>query len=381
MVGAVLAGKWLRFGAPAFLLAIAAYAAAACSTADLKQAPPAAATPGDGTPVDEEGNPTDPGTGGDAGGRPKDPAGVTLAMTSAVSIQVEPTDSGFAILNAIKGAKKSVHMTMYLLTSDEMINALIDQKKAGKDVKVILNQTFPSDGGDNGPTYTKLKAKGVPVVWASSNFTFTHAKTILIDGEKALIMTMNLTYSSPTTNREYIATDSDPQDVADLESIFTADYAQTPITVQSKLVVSPAAANAMEPRTQLKTLIDSATTSLAVEAQSLSDETLVDAIIAAHQAKVDVKVVIDLDTSKTPAQTKTITKLKDSGVPLRALHNPDIHAKAIVADGARTFVGSQNLTATALDQNREVGVLTNAASESAKVQQVIEGDFAKGEVP
>jgi cardiolipin synthase len=380
MVGAVVGSpRKFTLAYPFVIAAIAAVAA--CTTADLKPASgqQVGDPSGEGPVLDEEGNPVEPGVG-DAG---RDPAPATkLAVSSAVTIQVQPTDTGAALLAAIKGAKKSVHMTMYLLTSDAMIDALVDLKKAGKDVKVLLNQVFPSNGGDNTPAYNTLKSKGVPVEWASPTYTFTHSKTIIIDAAQVLIMTMNLTYSSPTTNREYIATDTDPQDVADTEKVFTADYTKTPLgPLSSKLVVSPASANTIEPRAQLKALIDSAQTSLAVEAQSLSDSTIVDAIILAHQAKVDVKVVIDLDTSKTSAQLKTIAKLKLNGVPLRALHNPDIHAKAIVVDEKLTFVGSQNMTATALDSNREIGVITDAKAEATKVRGVITSDFDKGVVP
>ncbi|HEV8191196.1 MAG TPA: phospholipase D-like domain-containing protein [Ktedonobacterales bacterium] len=34
-----------------------------------------------------------------------------------------------------------------------------------------------------------------------------------------------------------------------------------------------------------------------------------------------------------------------------------MHAKLILADGELAFVGSQNFSATSLDQNREVGVV------------------------
>jgi phosphatidylserine/phosphatidylglycerophosphate/cardiolipin synthase-like enzyme len=57
---------------------------------------------------------------------------------------------------------------------------------------------------------------------------------------------------------------------------------------------------------------------------------------------------------------------------------PYIHAKAIVVDGAKVFVGSQNFTPTALLQNREIGVVTDAASEVTKVRNVIAKDFAAG---
>ncbi len=310
-----------------------------------------------------------------------DGGGDTPTASIGVSIQVLPSDSGAAILAAIRGAKTSVHMTMYLLTNNSVIAALGDLKAAGKDVKVILNKTFPG-GTDNTNAYNKLTARGVPVVWASSSYTYTHAKTIVIDGEKAIIMTMNLTFTSPTTNREYIATDTDPKDVADLEEIFAADYESKPITVDSKLVVSPGTANSQgSPRNQLKALIDSATTSLDVEIQSLSDTTIVNAIIARHKAEVPVRVVMDGDTNEATATG--IRALKAAGVPLHWLRHPnlDVHAKVIVADGARTFVGSQNFTATALNSSREIGVITDDVAEAKKVRDVIAEDFAQGVAP
>jgi phosphatidylserine/phosphatidylglycerophosphate/cardiolipin synthase-like enzyme len=351
--------------------------AAACNSADLT---PASVAPtssgGPDAPVGDEGDTGAPPVEGD---REPEPGAAPLAMSTGVTVQVQPSDSGAALLAAIRGAKKSVHMTMYLLSNDDVIDALGDLKKAGKEVKVILNNTFPPEGGDNQPAFTTLKNRGVEVQWAPTAYTFTHAKTIIIDSEKVVIMTMNLTYTSAKTNREYIATDTDPQDVADLEKIFDADFTNKSVNVASKLVISPAGANSLHgARDHIKALIDSAKTSLDVEAQSLSDGTVVDAIILAHQAKVDVRVVIDGDTANTSAQGKAIAKLKQHGVPLRSLKNPDMHAKAIVVDGARTFIGSQNMTTTALEQNREVGVLTDAPSEAAKVRQVISSDFDKG---
>jgi cardiolipin synthase len=355
-----------------FLFALVAIAAA-CSNADLTKATvgPSTGNPGEGDGDEEPGDVAPP-----RGTRDPDPNAVPLAMSSGVTIQVQPTDSGAALLSAIRGAKTSVHMTMYLLTSNEVINALGTLKQAGKDVKVVLNKDFPSNDNENQDAFTTLTNKNVDVAWAPSGYQFTHAKTILIDSEKAFIMTMNLTYTSAKTNREYIATDTDPQDVADLEKIFNADFTNKAVSVASKLVISPEGGNTLHPaRSHLKQLIDSATTSLDVEAQSLADTTVVDAIVLAHQAKVDVRVVVDSQTLNTNAQQAALAKLKEYGVPIRGLASPDMHAKAIVVDGARLFVGSQNMTSTALERNREIGVLTDTASEVTKVLDVIRADF------
>lgn len=299
--------------------------------------------------------------------------------TSAVTIQVQPTDKGTALLSALRGAQKSIHLTIYLLTNNDVIDALGDMKEAGRDVKVVLNQRFPESGGNqNQAAYDKLVARGVEVSWASSSFNYTHSKTLIIDSAKVIIMTMNLTYSSASTNREYIATDTDPTDVADAEKLFDADFARRPVTLESKLVVSPAGANAIDPRDMLSAFIASAKTSLDVEVQSLSDYTIVDSIVKAKQAGVETRVVVDGDYLKSEAAKKALAALKAGGVEVRSMSSPDVHAKVVVVDGERVFVGSQNFTSTALTKNREVGVIAGSQAEAAKVRGVIAGDWSAG---
>jgi cardiolipin synthase len=350
--------------------------AGACNTAELTK-------PSGSSGETSSGAPEGPGEDGetpiaDGGPGPRAVEAGVIPTSSKVSIQVQPSDFGAQIKAAIRAAKTSVHMTMYLLTDSQIIDALGDLKDAGKDVKVVLNQTFPPNGGDNGPAYTQLKARGVNVVYATTAYTFTHAKVVIIDNATALIMTMNLTYTSAKDNREYIATDADPADVADCEKLFAADYAGTAVTENSNLVLSPQTTSTVDARVRLKDLIDSAKSTLDVEVQSLSDDTLTDAIIAAHKAKIAVRVVISSGNEDTPAEKDSIAKLKTAGVPFVGVLTPYIHAKAIVVDGTKVFVGSQNFTPTALFKNREIGVVTDAPGEATKVRDVIAKDFAAG---
>ena len=59
------------------------------------------------------------------------------------------------------------------------------------------------------------------------------------------------------------------------------------------------------------------------------------------------------------------------------LHHPNVHAKTVIADGQRAFVGSQNLTATSLDRNREVGILIDDPAAIQRLQQVFEADWSQ----
>lgn len=357
-------------------LALVAGVAFACNSAELQKGSSSGAS-------GEEAPSPDGQTEDDAGGgqRPGEQAvldGGVLPMTKAVTIQVQPSDNGAAILAALKGAKKSIHMTMYLLSDSAMIKALGDAKAAGREVKVVLNQTFPANEGSNQTTFNTLKSRGVDVVWAPPGYAYTHAKSIAIDGQTLLVMTMNLTESSPSTNREYIATDTEPQDVADFETIFQGDFTNASTSLNGNLVLSPQSASSLDARQRLVALIAKAKITLDVEVQSISDSGIVDAMIAAQQAGVKTRLVIDGNFAPSPSQSDAVTKMKAAGIPIRALKNPDIHAKTIVADGAYAFVGSQNFTSNALFNNREVGLIVDNAAEVAKITDAIGKDFATG---
>src|SRR5947209_6900364 len=119
------------------------------------------------------------------------------------------------------------------------VNTLIAKKKAGLDVKVVLNKNFPTTGTDNTNVFNQLQVNGVSVVWAPAGFTYTHEKSVIVDGTSVWIMTMNVTFSSPTSNREYLALDTDPDDVAEAESVFQADFTNSVAAPSGKLLVAP----------------------------------------------------------------------------------------------------------------------------------------------
>jgi phosphatidylserine/phosphatidylglycerophosphate/cardiolipin synthase-like enzyme len=290
-----------------------------------------------------------------------------------VSIIVEPSDHGDAIVAAIKGATKSVHMTMYLLSDTQTEQALIDRHKAGVDVRVLLNQTFPPNSGQsNASAYSTLQAAKVQVEWAPAGFVYTHEKCVVLDGATAWIMTMNLTFSSPDKNREYLAIDTDPADVAEVEAVFEADWAQQSITPNGKLLVAPS-----NTRQRLLALVALASATIDLEGEELSDAAIVSALAAKADAGVAVRVILTTSSSSS-AQANAVTKLTQHGVHVVGLATPYVHGKAIVVDAAYAYVGSANFTQNSLDHNREVGIITAKASEVAKVAATLAQDFSSG---
>lgn len=300
-------------------------------------------------------------------------AGTPPGGTTDVSLIVEPSDKGTALFNAIKGAKTSIHMTMYLLTDDTFIGDLTAQAPK-VEVKVILNQNFPSSGADSGSNadaFATLQSAGVNVVWAPPGFTYTHEKAVIIDGTQLWVLTNNGTYSGRTSNREYMVTDNDAADVAEAEAIFEADFVNTNLTPSGKLLASPD-----NMRAGLDSLIGSATSTLDFEVEEFYDTGIAAAFCSATARGVKVRgVVADLGQSHTDTPYPT---LAGCGVTFVQLDTPYVHAKAIVADGARAYVGSANFSSTSLDHNRELGGIFTDATSVKSVATTVAGDIASG---
>jgi phosphatidylserine/phosphatidylglycerophosphate/cardiolipin synthase-like enzyme len=221
-----------------------------------------------------------------------------------------------------------------------------------------------------------LQAGGVRVRYSSPQFKFTHEKSMIIDDQVAYVMTMNFTNSAFTANREYVMIDRTPADVAELLKIFACDWNETPyIPGDSPLVVSP-----VNSRSRILALIDSAQQSLTVQVEYCTDPEVVAHLSARAKAGVDVKVMLAyLEPSPCiPDDTnaKEAQQMADAGIKQVAfMKNIRMHAKCIVADGARAFLGSENLTTTSLDRNREIGILVTDPLLVAKLRDTAAGDW------
>ena len=105
------------------------------------------------------------------------------------------------------------------------------------------------------------------------------------------------------------------------------------------------------------------------------------ALVAKAQSGVTVHMV--LETSTESSQSTAVSALQAAGGKVvgytySGSSGLDIHAKAIVVDGATAYVGSENLSGGSLGYNRELGVIFSEPSEVAKVASTIGMDFSGG---
>jgi len=165
--------------------------------------------------------------------------------------------------------------------------------------------------------------------------------------------------------RNYAFVDHDPYDIADLQSVYEADWSAGPEPDLSctRLIVSP-----INSADRIVAHVHSAMTTLDIEVLYLDEPNVRAAIVDAHTRGVDVRILLS-DPAKNTQNTATQQFFSGQGIPTKFLTSNYLHTKMIQADGI-ALVGSENMSTTSLTKNREVGALVfETAPESAIATQ------------
>jgi phosphatidylserine/phosphatidylglycerophosphate/cardiolipin synthase-like enzyme len=292
--------------------------------------------------------------------------------TSSHTLIIEPDAGITAIYDLLQSATKSIDMTMYELVDTKAEQILAQQAAKGVAVRVILDQNL--EKSSNTAAFTYLAAHGVKVVWAAKTYAATHQKTITLDGATSAIMTLNLDSVDYAGTRDFALINTDPADVAAIETTFNADFTAAAITppTGTDLVWSPT-----NSQTALLGLIASATSTLAVENEEMSDAAIVSALEAAAKRGVAVQITM----SANPDYATELDALDKAGAQIRTYAQTAslyIHAKVIVADASKAFLGSENFSSASLTKNRELGIILSDAGVIESLQTTLASDFAGG---
>ena len=290
-----------------------------------------------------------------------------------IQLAVWPEAGEAAITAPLGEAQHSIRLMVYMLGMDGAFAVLKAKATAGVDVRVIL------DGGKqrsfNTRAFNALTQAGVQVKWSDPKFAFMHAKSFVVDDHIAIVSTGNFPKGLVGDERNYVARDEDPADVATIAGVFDADWAGTdPDLACTRLLVSPTSS-----KDRLLALITGATSSLLVESLELSDADVIAAILARKRAGLDVRVLLaDPAWDGSGNNARTAAKLDAQQVPTRMIPKARmlVHVKSILVDGERAYMGSENLTTGSLVKNREIGLVVTDAPAVGTMTATFESDFA-----
>ena len=312
------------------------------------------------------------------------------AAPAVASFFATPSPAGQQpVIDAIAGAQSSIRMMMFHLTTTDVVDALVAAAKRGVDVQLILD-AGNLESHTPASIRNALTDAGVQITASSPAFQITHVKSLVIDGTTALIMSMNLTNKFAET-RDYAIVTHDAGVIAEFTSVFEADLdnakngtGNTPDLHDEHLAWSPVNSEA-----RLTAFIDAAEKDLVLTTENLGDKAIMDALARAAGRGVTVRIITPLcDQNVNPLlDLPYLGTLSKAGVASHAMpapasaSQPYMHAKMMIADGARAYVGSINLSTNSTQRARELGIFFSDKAAIAAIAQDFEQDWRASAEP
>lgn len=289
---------------------------------------------------------------------------------------VEPDDGLKPVQQFIETAERSLLIKQFTFTEDTLIQAVVDQKNTGVDVRVMLNPKRSRGDRVNDETYERFRSAAINVQWSSPKFHVTHEKSIVADEKAALVATFNLSPKYFSHTRDYGVITHDPQHVAQIIEVFNADWEHRDWTASAYEGLLWSNLNS---RLHMGRFIDTARHRLDVQHPKYVDTVILDNIAAAADRGVKVHVlcggrhgISDWDIPDTFASLRTLKRL---GVKVHKQKNLRVHAKLLLVDNEHALVGSMNIDRNAFDLRRELGITITDPGVVARLRQIFGTDW------
>ena len=289
---------------------------------------------------------------------------------------VEPDDGVGPVHDFISSAEKTLLIKQFTFSEPTLLQAVKDRKDAGVEIRVMLNPK--RSGGDraNDETFDYFKKNGVSIQWSNPKFYVTHEKSIVVDGNAALIATFNLCLKYFTQTRDYGVVTHDPARVAQVVEGFEADWEHRDWLPDPETGLLWSNANS---RLRMSHFIDAAKHRLDVQHPKFVDAVILDRILEAAERGVHVRVlcggkhgISDWDVLDTFSSLRV---LKRFGVKVHKQKNLRLHAKLLIADNEHALVGSMNIDRSAFDLRRELGMTIKDEAIVKRLLTVFEEDW------
>lgn len=318
-----------------------------------------------------------------------------------------------AILEAIRGAKASVNIELYIFAKGKMaeqfVEALCAKAHEGVEVRVLVD----SVGERLGKLDDKMKECGVNFQIYKPRKLFsiaktgdrTHRKIITVDGRIGFTggLAIDDRWAGDARNpdewRDTVVRVEGPA-VLLLQRVFLEDWLYTtgevldgprqfPVAqevgdVKAQAVASSRTSQLSGAKLHYYIPMQAARDHIWIEnAYFLPDKDVRVALCAAARRGVDVRVVvpgehIDIKAVRYAARGY-YEEMLEAGVKIYEYQPTMIHCKVMVVDGVWSSIGSMNFTARSMKANAEANVAIYDASFANQVRAVIEADIARSE--
>jgi cardiolipin synthase len=292
------------------------------------------------------------------------------------SLIVLPDDTSEPIVDAINQARRELLVRMFVFADATLLEAVGAAARRGVRVRMMLNGARRDGRVENDKARTALAAVGVEVRDGNPAFDISHEKSMVIDGEKGFVQSLNWSPKELTETRDYIVVTTHAADVAEMMRAFEADWNRAPFTPEpdSALVWCP-----NNGRQRIASFIDAVKEELWVQNERFQDMVIVERLVRAVRRGVKVRVLTrephTLKADKLVEGVGALRILDDVGAKVHTSKHIKLHAKALLGDRKRAIVGSINLAPGSFDSRRELAIETDHHHVVSRLLEVVAHDW------
>lgn len=272
---------------------------------------------------------------------------------------VQPEDGVVPVVSGIRQAKKTIDMPIFRLDHIEVDKAIKSAVKRGVVVRTLIAHT--NSGGEKGlrKLEQRLLATGATVSRTADDLLRYHNKFMIVDGRTLFVFGFNFTHLDIDRSRSFGIVTNNRRLVQEAMKLFEADFNRRPYSPGLKaFLVSPENA-----RTELAALLRGAKQQLLIYEVRITDNAMVRILKERAKAGVVIRVMGKLQKKDLDAE---IEKFPGK-----------LHARVVIQDGRKAFLGSQSLRRLELDERREVGVIITDPRIVHQLVATFESDWAE----
>ena len=287
-----------------------------------------------------------------------------------------PDDTAKPILDAIDAAKKSIRIKMFMFSDPGLINSVINAKKRGVQVRIMLNPARRDGEKENEETRATLVEAGVEVLDSNPAFALTHEKSMTIDDETTFIKSLNWQTKNLTLTRDYAVITTHPHEVQEAIDGFEADWNREKFEAGEKAHLIWCVGNGRE---RISNFIDNARHSLYVQNERYQDTFVIEKLVRASKRGVKVHVMAkgphSLKKDKVLEGVEGLRIMDDVGIKVHKITHLKLHGKILLADGLRAIVGSINLTPGTFEDRRELAIELDDEEAIRRLHDTLKSDW------
>jgi cardiolipin synthase A/B len=310
-------------------------------------------------------------------------------------LTILPQDGRILYFHAIDAARNQIQIEICVLEDPQILQHIQAALSRGVKVRVIVDRgKYSALESEQQNLAMYFTSAGGQLHLSNPVFPRSFPKIILVDSRLLVYGSACLDETTFLQYRDFATTNTDPQILFQLESLFENDWTYSaevgqqpppfnptsPIS-QSNLMISP-----VNSADHLVRLYQKAKRTLDVYTELLGNLTLESELFAAAKRGVRVKLIAPIQVNgATPEiqqlQTDSLKALAAAGVdvhvsgPDESAQMPYMHARAAVVDGKISYLGSISLSPNSITFNREMGLISKQPFLVRALEAQFESDY------